>query len=155
MVRLATKEDIERVNELRKQVNDVHVNGRPDMFQPGFGEEMQNFAYEMLESEERDILVAIRDEVICGFACVGYVERPVSPYMLGRRFYHVDEFGVDEAFRRQGVATELFEFMKKEAKEKGFERIELDVWGFNEDAIKFYESVGFLTLRKYLEFTKL
>lgn len=155
MVRLATKEDIERVNELRKQVNDVHTNGRPDMFRPGFAQEIQDLAYHMIEDENSDILVVVRDGVICGFACVGYVERPLSPYMLGRRFYHVDEFGVDEAFRRQGVATELFEFIKQEAKEKGFERIELDVWEFNEGAIKFYESVGFLTLRKYLEFTAL
>lgn len=155
MVRLATKEDIKRVNELRKQVNDVHCEGRPDMFQPGFAKEIQNLAYEMIESEDRDILVAVRDGVICGFACVGYVVRPVSPYMKERKFYHVDEFGVDQAYRRQGVATELFEFIKQEAKQKGFERIELDVWGFNEDAIKFYESVGFLTMRKYLEFTNL
>lgn len=155
MIRFATKEDIERVNELRKQVNDVHTNGRPDMFQPGFAQEIQNLAYEMIESEERDILVAVRDEVICGFACVGYVVRPTSPYMKERKFYHVDEFGVDKAHRRQGIATELFAFIKQDAKEKGFERIELDVWNFNEDAIKFYESVGFLTLRRYLEFTNL
>ena len=155
MIRLATKEDIERINELRKQVNDVHVNGRPDMFQDGFGQEIQNLAYDMIEGENTDILVAVRDDVICGFACVGYMERPDSPYMRGRKFYHVDEFGVDKAFRRQGVATELFACIKEQAKEKGFERIELDVWGFNEGAIKFYESVGFLTMRKYLEFAEL
>ena len=36
MIRFAEEKDLERVNELRKQVNDVHVNGRPDIFKPGF-----------------------------------------------------------------------------------------------------------------------
>lgn len=30
MVRLAKEKDLGRINELRKQVNDIHVEGRPD-----------------------------------------------------------------------------------------------------------------------------
>jgi hypothetical protein len=36
MIRFAEAGDLKRVNELRKQVNDLHVNGRPDVFKPGF-----------------------------------------------------------------------------------------------------------------------
>ena len=32
MVRLAKKEELERVNEIRKTVNNIHVKGRPDIF---------------------------------------------------------------------------------------------------------------------------
>ena len=32
MVRFARQEDLERVNELRKEVNELHVSGRPDIF---------------------------------------------------------------------------------------------------------------------------
>ena len=41
--------------------------------------------------------------------------------------------------------------MKVHAKEKGFERIELDVWEFNPEAIAFYDAVGFDCIRRYLE----
>ena len=58
---------------------------------------------------------------------------------------------MDKAFHRQGVATELVDFMKVHAKEKGFERIELDVWEFNPEAIAFYDAVGFDCIRRYLE----
>ncbi|MBQ9120385.1 MAG: GNAT family N-acetyltransferase [Lachnospiraceae bacterium] len=151
MVRLARREELARVNELRRQVNDVHCEGRPDIFRPGFGREMQELIDAMWEGENSDVLVAVRDDVICGVACVDYVERPMTPYSLERRFYHVNEFCVDENCRRQGVGTELMTFIREHAKEKGFERIELDMWEFNEGARKFYESQGFRTYRRYME----
>jgi len=36
--------------------------------------------------------------------------------------------------------------------ELGFDRIELNMWEFNEGALRFYESVGFKTYRRYMEF---
>ena len=151
MVRYAIREDLPRVNELRKQVNDVHVSGRPDIFKPGFGQVLQDFLYEVFEDENKDVIVAERDSIICGFACVHYVDKPESPYMYGRQFYDVDEFCVDEAFRRQGVATELIDFIRQEARSKGFKKVELNMWEFNEDARAFYEAVGFTTYRRYME----
>lgn len=34
MVRFAEEKDLVRVNELRKQVNDIHANARPDILKP-------------------------------------------------------------------------------------------------------------------------
>ena len=42
-------------------------------------------------------------------------------------------------------------FCKQDAKNRGFDRLELDVWEFNEGAMKFYDSVGFKTYREYKE----
>lgn len=153
MVRFAEEKDLERVNELRAQVNDVHVKGRPDIFKPGFCQELKDVVYEMYNDENKNIIVAERDGTVCGMVCVEYIIKPESPYNLERKFYHIVEVAVDEAFRRQGVAREMFEFIKKDAKERGFTRIELDVWGFNESAREFYESVGFKTFRRFMEFT--
>lgn len=151
MARFAEEKDLKRVNEIRRQVNDVHVNGRPDIFRPGFCKEMEERIYELWQGENRAIIVAERDHVICGMACVEYMTKPESPYNLERKIYHVEEFAVDEAFRRQGVGTELFEFMKRDAQEKGFPKLELDVWEFNESAIRFYEAVGFHQFRRFME----
>ncbi len=41
---------------------------------------------------------------------------------------------------------------KADARKKGFPRIELDMWSFNESALAFYEAEGFTTYRRYLEF---
>lgn len=151
MVRFAKKEDLERVNELRKVVNDVHVEGRPDIFKSGFHEELRDYIFEIWNVENKDIIVAEREGIICGFACVQYVDKPETPFMNGRKFCDVDEFCVDPAFRRQGVATELITFVREDAKKRGLSRVELNMWEFNEGALAFYEAVGFRTYRRYME----
>ena len=151
MVRFAEEKDLPRVNEIRRLVNDLHVNGRPDLFKPGFCPEMQERVYEMWRSADSDVIVAERDGTICGMAAVEYLNKPESPYSKARKFYHVIEFGVDEACRRQGVGRELMDFIRADAKGRGFSRIELDMWTFNEAALKFYEAVGFQTFRRLME----
>ena len=68
-----------------------------------------------------------------------------------QRFYHIEEFGVDEKYRRHGIGTALLAFCKAEAKQKGFDRLTLNVWAFNEDAQRFYASADFRTFRCDLE----
>jgi len=150
-VRFACEADLSRVNELRRQVNELHVQGRPDIFKPGFGQELQDYARTLIQSDGHDILVAERDGVICGMAVVDYIRKPETPYGYARNFYHVEELAVDAAYRRQGVARELTDFMCKEARARGFERIELDVWDFNREAIEFYEAMGFGAFRHMME----
>lgn len=150
-VRRARREELERVNELRRMVNEVHVQGRPDIFKPGFNEALQRHVYELYDGEDSDVLVAIADGIIAGFAAVEYVRKPESPYSFARDYYHLKEFGVDAACRRQGVARALVDYMKTDAREKGFTRIELDAWAFNTGALAFYETVGFRTFRRYFE----
>lgn len=36
VVRPASRDELARVNELRRMVNDLHVNGGPDIFRSGF-----------------------------------------------------------------------------------------------------------------------
>lgn len=150
-VRYARADELERVNELREQVSELHAEGRPDIFRPGFCAELREHVHELYESENSDVIVACMDGVVCGFAAVTYVDRPESPYMCARRYYRIEEFGVDAAFRRRGVGTALISFCRDEAAKKGFVRVELDVWSFNEDAVKFYEAIGFSTIRRYME----
>lgn len=150
-VRFARREELARVNELRRMVNDVHVAGRPDIFRPGFNEALQQCIYEEFDGDESDVLVAVADGVIAGFATIQYIHRPENPYSLPRDYYHVKEFGVDAAFRRQGVASALVDYMRNDAREKGFDRVELDAWAFNTGAKAFYDHAGFKVYRWYFE----
>lgn len=150
-VRPATREELPRVNELRRQVNELHVAGRPQHFKPGFNAELQQHVYDQFESDTEDVLVALADGEVAGFATVVYVHRPESPYTLPLDFYHVNEFGVDAACRRRGVATALVDYMKADARARGFSRIDLDAWAFNEGALAFYQKVGFEPYRWFFE----
>ena len=57
---------------------------------------------------------------------------------------------MDESKKGKGYGKLLMQEVKQIAKQKGISRIELNVWTFNEDAVKFYEKLGFETYRKHL-----
>ena len=150
MVRIARLGDAERINELRRQVNDLHVAGRPNHFKAGFGEELQKHVYMYLTDSIGYAAVDEEDGQITGMVMVDYIDRPESPYRYAERFAHIAEICVDEQYRRRGVGKRLLDFVKADAKEKGFSRIELDVWAFN-DALAFYEAEGYTVFRRYME----
>ncbi|MCR4762959.1 MAG: GNAT family N-acetyltransferase [Lachnospiraceae bacterium] len=150
MIRSATNTDISQINKLREQVNTLHVKGRPDIFKAGFSQEFQDHAAWYLQSEDNEIFVDDRDGEIVGMVMVDYISKPESPYGLAREFCHIAEICVDEKWRRKGVAHELMEHVRTEARKRGMPKIELDVWAFN-DALGFYESEGFRVFRRFME----
>lgn len=150
-VRLAKENELERVNELRRQVNDLHVKGRPDIFKPGFPKELSDHVYTIWSDPRQRIVVCERGGLICGFAVLNHITRPETPFMTERDYLDIDEFCVDAAYRRTGVGTELMQFIRSYAEELGFSRIELNMWEFNADALAFYEEIGFTTYRRYME----
>lgn len=150
-VRFANETDLSAVNRLRMQVNELHVTGRPETFRPGFPPELADHVYTVFRDPDRDILVAEEEGEIRGFAVLHEIRRPENPFMFERHFLDVDEFGVDEAARRQGIGRALIDRAKALAKERGFDRLELNMWEFNQDALAFYEALGFETYRRYME----
>lgn len=151
MVRIAKKEELERVNEIRKQVSKLHSDAYPDVFRSDFCSELQNIVYSMWEDDSSDVIVLERDGKILGFANLKYIDVQDSPYKVSRKYCEILEIGVDEKFKHMGLGTELFDFIKKHAKQKGFSCIELDMWEFNQNALNFYEKMGFTTYRRYMK----
>ena len=149
--RFAREEDLERVNELRRQVNDVHVDGRPETFKPGFCDELRDHLFTIWKDPNQRIVVAEQEGKVCGFAVLNHIVRPENPFMYVRDYLDIDEFGVDENSRRQGAASAMIVFIRDWAKEQGFSRLELNMWTFNRGALAFYEAAGFTTYRKYME----
>ena len=103
------------------------------------------------ETHKKKIIVCIIDGNICAFAVLHHIKRPETPYMFERDYLDIDEFCVDETFRLRGIGARMIDFIRDFAKSEGFERIELNMWEFNQDALAFYEAVGFSTYRRYME----
>ena len=150
-VRFAREADLERVNELRKQVNDLHVAGKPEIFKPGFCDELRDYIHVIQEDPQKKIVVAEQAGKICGFAILNHINRPENPFMFERDYLDIDEFGVDENSRRQGAASAMISFIRDWARKQGFSRLELNMWTFNRGALAFYEAAGFETYRRYME----
>ena len=100
---------------------------------------------------DKEILVAEEAGVLLGFAILHRVHKPENPFIYPRDYLDIDEFGVDAAHRRQGIATALVNYLRDYARAQGFDRVELNMWEFNREALAFYEGAGFTTYRRYLE----
>ena len=151
VVRFVREEELDRVNELRRQVNDIHVAGVPEVFKPGFSDELRDYIHAIRNNPQQEIVVAEVNGKIAGFAVLNHIYRPENPFMFERDFLDIDEFAVDESCRRQGVASAMIRFILDFAKKKGFSRVELNMWEFNRGALAFYEAAGFRTFRRYME----
>jgi ribosomal protein S18 acetylase RimI-like enzyme len=82
--------------------------------------------------------VALSSEEVVGWC-------DISPLGL-EGFIHCGRLGmgVRDGFRRRGIGTRLFAKSIQRAKDRGLQRVELEVLASNTPAIKFYEGVGFV-----------
>lgn len=147
-LRLAGMEALPQIVHLKKQIHDLHVQGRPDLFQPQVHEAALT---DFFDSERMRLLLAEKDGTAVGYVLMQTVCREANPYMKERRYLHVEEFCVAQAYRHGGIGRLLMNAVRQYAAEAGCPRIELDVWAFNEDAKQFYEAVGMKPFRVYME----
>lgn len=151
MVRFARKEDYEAINALRAPVCALHSNGYPALFKPVFAKDHQERVLKMMEDLEQDVLVAEENGQLLGFAMVEYIKREETNSMYAVHEAHIVEMGVDETFQGKGIGTALIQAVKDAAKVRGCRSVQLDVWEFNKSALRFYEKLGFVTLRRKME----
>lgn len=151
MVRFARKEDYEAINALRAPVCALHSNGYPALFKPVFAKDHQERVLKMMEDPEQDVLVAEENGQLLGFAMVEYIKREETNSMYAVHEAHIVEIGVDETFQGKGIGTALIQAVKDAAKVRGCRSVQLDVWEFNKSALRFYEKLGFVTLRRKME----
>ena len=45
----------------------------------------------------------------------------------------------------------MIDFIRDFARAEGHTRLELNMWEFNREALRFYEAAGFTTYRRYME----
>ncbi|MGZ3771140.1 MAG: GNAT family N-acetyltransferase [Bdellovibrio sp.] len=58
---------------------------------------------------------------------------------------------IEEQYRGKGYGKQMMLLMEQEAKKKGSNRIGLHVFGFNETAIRLYQSLGYATTDLVME----
>ncbi len=133
-------EDLKKVNKLAKQVHELHVNWRPDLFFSVDEVIIKEDFEEMIQAKE--IFVAkIQDEIL-GYMTINIKEKN-NPSMRYRKQLQIEAICVDEKNRGKGIGTELLKYARKFGKENNCTDIYLTVNKENEKAIKVYEEFGF------------
>ena len=151
-VRRAVHADEPRIQELLRQVEEVHHKGRPDIFKQGARKYNEGQLSVLVEDDSRPIFVAAdEDDKAVGYSfCVCSMPAD-SEFLTPIRTLYIDDLCVDEHIRGQGIGQLLYDYVKNYAKETGCYHLTLNVWACNPAAMKFYEKQGMQMLKKEME----
>ena len=151
-VRRADIGDIGEILRLLAQIAEYHHDGRPDIFKGNSRKYGADEFKAILADGDRPVFVAA-DEAgkIAGYCFCMVVRYAEHAVFKDHSTLYIDDFCVDAERRRQGIGRLLFAEVKSYAERGGIDIIDLNVWEFNEAAIKFYESLGFATQRRRME----
>ena len=142
MIRLALEKDIPKILDLLLQVNLVHHNGRPDIFNVGTKYSKEQLK-ELLDDKYRPILVFTdeKDEVQAYCFCI-FQRHTDDNILTDIKTLYIDDLCVDETLRGKHIGKKLYEAAVEFAKENGCYNLTLNVWNCNPSALRFYESCG-------------
>lgn len=142
IVRRAQERDIPAVMELLKQVNQVHYEGRPDLFKPAtkYGEDELR---RILANDQTPVFVCTDEagQVLGHGFCI--LQRPENTKLLNDVLtLYIDDICVDQAARGRHVGSAIYEYILAYARQCGCYNVTLNVWSCNPGAMKFYEKLG-------------
>ena len=135
-IRKIEERDFDAVHLLFEQVHALHVENRPDVYRN------TDPLPRALTNESAACLVAEEEGVAVGL-CVLLLRAPsANPVMLPVRIAFIEDICVHRDFRRRGIGKALLEAAREAARSHGAETLMLQVWAFNEAALRFYEAAG-------------
>ena len=111
-----------------------HQKGRPDVFENLSDEELKQDLIKNFES--LTTIVLTENNQIVGYLAYRIKERH-------NKKLDVDQLVISENSRNKGYGKILMNEVKNIAKKLGCDRIELNCWLFNENALAMYEHIGF------------
>lgn len=144
MIREITREEFDKTfYDLNYEGYLYHYNHRKDILVKKTYEEIKEYALEKMDKGLK-VLGYFKDDKLIGFLSYYIWERAT-------KYLWIDEFEITESERRKGYGTALMNEVREIAKREKLSRIELNCWAFNEDAIKFYEKLGYVEQRIVFE----
>lgn len=139
-IKKASSEDIELIQKLNHKIMVNNEKYDPciiinfDLTNIG-----KEFFKESLEDENGIFLIAYDGE-----KPIGYINGSPKPYVYRKKkFLEIENIGVIPEYKRKGIGSKLYNALLKEIKKRGFERIYLNCYSQNKEALNFYKQLGF------------
>ena len=135
IIKEASKDDINNgLLEVYIEGYRYHQNGRPDIFINVSNDTLKE---DLIKGfEEFKYLIAIENEKVVGYLAYKIKEKHSKKL-------HVDQIIVSEVNRRKGIGKKLMDYAEQIANKEDCDRLELDCWTFNQNALNMYENIRF------------
>ena len=140
MLELAVLSDRNAVEALARQVHELHVGWRPDIYE--MPEELYTQERFLSHIRSRELYVARENGAV-----IGYVLLKMRVYdwpgVVRRKVMVIDEICVDRSCRGNGIGKQMMLEVRALAKAFGCTDMQLGVYPQNDDAVAFYQKCGF------------
>jgi len=140
-IRDAERKDIPEMLRLLEQVNKIHHEIRPDLFNLATKYSEDELA-ELLARPDYHIYVAEEEGTFLGYIFCILEQIRGNPLRTEIRTLYIDDLCVDEASRGHHAGHALYEYAKAQAKAMGCYNVTLHVWEGNDAALGFYRNCG-------------
>ncbi len=152
LIRPASASDLPSIVELNNLVQNLHARNHPKLIKPASeGTEFSDWFVEVIENPDSIVLVVELSGTVVGYIYAEEVKKTaswVSPTVHLLMLHHI---GVDSKAQGKGIGKMLMDGMYQEAKKRGVQRVELEVWDFNDNARRFFAGYGFKDLRHRMD----
>lgn len=151
-VRLATSKDFWNISNIKEQVQQLHIEGRPDLY-ANTSASLDRNTYETWLNDTTTEVFVVEDnnKEILTYMILDIKEPSNNPILLERKVLFIRNIGVSKICRGTGIGKTLVQKAFEYAKEIQATSVELNVLEFNEKAIRFYEKLGFKTKSRQME----
>ena len=150
-IRRATEKDLEGIKKLLFQVNQVHADGRPDLFKSGGIKYTDEELRAIIADDTRPVFVFAPADQVLGYVFCIFEETKETPSLRRVRTLYIDDLCVDESARGQQIGRRLYDRAVELARASGCARVTLHAWNFNEKAFGFYKKLGMTPLYTTME----
>lgn len=152
-VREAVSNDYFDISNLAIEVHNLHVKNRSDVYMDINNPLLNEHFDDLLNSDNTKLLVVENtdNKELVAYSIVKSMTTQSIPILVPRIFIFIDDFCVKSNYKKNGIGRLLFQHIVDYAKAEEASSLQLSVWQFNEDAIKFYETMGMSTRNRRME----
>lgn len=151
-IREANKHDYAGIAQLTMEVYNLHLKNRPDVYLDIENPLSKEFFNDLLNSNTTKIfIVENADNKLLVAYSILQIMNTKNPIYIPKKYIYIDDFCVRSNLKRTGIGKLLFNHILNYAKLENAATLQLNVWEFNQDALKFYESMGMNTRSRMME----
>jgi ribosomal protein S18 acetylase RimI-like enzyme len=142
-VRKVNKKDLERIKKLNTEIFFNNIEYDHDAIE-SFAQTNRGAQYFKQAMEDKSGIFLVAEEK---GELIGYINGSEMDLSYRKsRYFEMSNLGVSPKHKRKGVGTELLKQFTKEVKKRRFQKIYLNCYAKNTEAINFYKASGYKTI---------
>ncbi len=140
------EKDVEILAKLDYEIQNDHNQYYPNIFKPYDYEETFNLYKSLLDRDTLHSFIGYVSNKPIGFTLVSEQSCKNHPLLFDHSEIFIDSIVVLKEYQSRGIGRLFMQEIKKLAKDLKYDKITLNVWEKNINAVNFYKKLGFKEL---------